>query len=213
MNSSNSTTNIDLPLQKRKQVQLAGAEYLAEDLLKAALPFGIEDWDQLEQVHNNFKGDFSNLRQAFEQGRKLRIDTSDNNNNVYLFLSTENEYEHVVIPTLVVVVPPPPPSLEIAIRTSRNDFKEIVPLKKMKMGWTQSCSQRRAALNRIEEGRFEQFPDCMLYVFNTLESNPVDQTRLVSDEQPKLEVEEAKVRRAVFENMKIYKFKFYTRNN
>ncbi|RXH82349.1 hypothetical protein DVH24_036690 [Malus domestica] len=92
-------------------VQPAGAEYLAEDLLKAALPFGIEDWDQLEQVHNNFEGDFSNLRQAFEQGRKLRIDTFDNNNNVYLFRSTENEYEHVVIPTLVAVVPPSPPSL------------------------------------------------------------------------------------------------------
>ena len=32
---SNSATNIDLPLQKRKRVQPAGAEYLAEDLLKA----------------------------------------------------------------------------------------------------------------------------------------------------------------------------------
>ncbi|KAM0992170.1 hypothetical protein ACFX2C_010446 [Malus domestica] len=179
---------------KRKQVQPPGAEYLEEDLLKAALPFGIEDWDQLEQVHNNFKGDFSNLRQAFEQGRKLRIDTFDNNNNVYLFRSTENEYEHVVIPTLVAVVPPSPPSL----RDSNPNIPKTILRK--------SCTQRRAALNRIEEGRFEQFPDCMLYVFNTLESNPVDQTRLESDEQLKLEVEEAKVRRAVFENMRIYKF-------
>ncbi|XP_009373996.1 protein HEAT INTOLERANT 4-like [Pyrus x bretschneideri] len=188
---SNSATNIDLPLQKRKWVQPAGAE----DLQKAASPFGIEDWDQLEQVHSNFKWDFPNLRQAFEQGLKLRIDTIDNNNNVCLFRSTENEYEHVVIPTLVAVVPPFSPSLRDSNPNEHpeNDFKETVALKKMKMGWIPyvkskhdiprtrifvlgcSCTQRRAALNRIEEGPFEQFPDCMLYVFNTLEFNPVDQ--------------------------------------
>nr|DAD21830.1 TPA_asm: hypothetical protein HUJ06_023293 [Nelumbo nucifera] len=105
-----------------------------EDLWQAAFPVGTE-WDQLDLL-NQYKWEFSNLENAFEEGGDLY------EKKVYLFGATEpqmvffkGEGKVVCIPTVVAVVSPFPPSDKIGINSVQREAEEIVPMKKMKMDW------------------------------------------------------------------------------
>ncbi|KAF7130307.1 hypothetical protein RHSIM_Rhsim10G0101500 [Rhododendron simsii] len=105
-----------------------------EDLWKQVFLVGTE-WNQLDQVYH-YKWKFSNLENAFEEGRELY------GQKVYLFGCTEpqlvlfnDEVKVTCIPVVVAVVSPFPPSDKIGIILVQREAEEIVPMKQMKMNW------------------------------------------------------------------------------
>ncbi|XP_010245862.1 PREDICTED: uncharacterized protein LOC104589299 [Nelumbo nucifera] len=166
-----------------------------EDLWQAAFPVGTE-WDQLDLL-NQYKWEFSNLENAFEEGGDLY------EKKVYLFGATEpqmvffkGEGKVVCIPTVVAVVSPFPPSDKIGINSVQREAEEIVPMKKMKMDWVPyiplenrdsqvdrlksqifilSCTQRRAALSHLKLERVKKFEYCLPYFYQPLKEDEFEQ--------------------------------------
>ncbi|KAF6175653.1 hypothetical protein GIB67_022655 [Kingdonia uniflora] len=196
---------------KRKRVAKAPAapkpepEYFVdkrnmEDLWKAVFPVGTE-WDQLDAVYQ-YKWNFSNLEDAFEESGKLY------GKKVYLFGCTEpqmvfpnGERKIVCIPVVVAVVSPFPPSDKIGINSVQREAEEIIPMKQMKMDWVPyiplefrdnqvdrlkshqifilGCTQRRAALRHLKIDRVKKFEYCLPYFYNPEQEDELDQSTVV----------------------------------
>ncbi|XP_058187774.1 protein HEAT INTOLERANT 4-like [Rhododendron vialii] len=170
-----------------------------EDLWKQVFPVGTE-WDQLDQVYQ-YKWNFSNLENAFEEGGELY------GQKVYLFGSTEpqlvffkNEGKVTCIPVVVAVVSPFPPSDKIGINSVQREAEEIVPMKQMKMDWVPyipledrdsqverlksqifilSCTQRRAGLRHLKLEHVKKFEYCLPYFYQPLQEDEFEQSTIV----------------------------------
>ncbi|KAJ7956898.1 ATP/GTP binding protein [Quillaja saponaria] len=165
-----------------------------EDLWKMTFPVGTE-WDQLDMVYE-YKWDFSNLENAFEEGGVLH------DKKVYLFGCTEpqlvpfkGENRLVCIPVVVAVVSPFPPSDKIGINSVQREREEIIPMKQMKMDWVPyipledrgsqvdrlksqifilSCTQRRAALKHLKIDRLKKYEYCLPYFYQPLKKDDLE---------------------------------------
>ncbi|KAF7143398.1 hypothetical protein RHSIM_Rhsim05G0107000 [Rhododendron simsii] len=134
-----------------------------EDLWKQVFPVGTE-WDQLDQVYQ-YKWNFSNLENAFEEGGELygqkvylfgcterekvaakllginRVHSSEDHSRHYTLdilpqlVFFKDEGKVTCIPVVVAVVSPFPPSDKIGINSVQREAEEIVPMKQMKMDW------------------------------------------------------------------------------
>ncbi|TKY60345.1 hypothetical protein E2542_SST17443 [Spatholobus suberectus] len=167
-----------------------------EDLWKETFPVGTE-WDQLDSVYQ-FKWDFSNLENAFEEGGVLY------GKKVYLFGCTEpqlvmfkGESKVVCIPVVVAVVSPFPPSDKIGINSVQREAEEIIPMKQMKMDWVPyipledrdsqvdrlksqifilSCTQRRSALKHLKLDRLKKYEYCLPYFYQPFKEDELEQS-------------------------------------
>ncbi|XP_044469977.1 protein HEAT INTOLERANT 4-like [Mangifera indica] len=167
-----------------------------EDLWKVAFPVGTE-WDQLDSVYQ-FKWDFSNLENAFEEGGKLHGE------KVYLFGCTEpqlvpykGENKLICIPVVVAVVSPFPPSDKIGINSVQREAEEIIPMKEMKMDWVPyiplekrdmqverlksqifilGCTQRRSALRHLKLDRLKKYEYCLPYFYQPFKEDEFEQS-------------------------------------
>ncbi|KAF8377239.1 hypothetical protein HHK36_030613 [Tetracentron sinense] len=157
-------------------------------------------WDQLDSVYQ-FKWNFSNLENAFEEGGELY------RKKVYLFGSTEpqlvffkGEGKVICIPVVVAVASPFPPSDKIGINSVQREAEEIVPMKQMKMDWVPyvplenrdsqvdrlksqifilSCTQRRAALRHLKLERIKKYEYCLPYFYQPLKEDELEQSTVV----------------------------------
>ncbi|EXB80823.1 hypothetical protein L484_020078 [Morus notabilis] len=147
-----------------------------EDLWKAAFPVGTE-WDQLDVLYQ-FKWDFSNLENAFEEGGKLY------GKKVFLFGCTEPQLvsvkgvnKIVCIPVVVAVVSPFPPSDKIGINSVQREAEEIIPMKQMKMDWVPYIPlENRAALKHLKIDRLKKFEYCLPYFYQPLKEDEIEQS-------------------------------------
>ncbi|KAG8383458.1 hypothetical protein BUALT_Bualt04G0015300 [Buddleja alternifolia] len=171
-----------------------------EDLWQQVFPVGTE-WDQLDMVYQ-YKWNFSNLEDAFEEGGELF------NKKVYLFGCTEPQLvsfqgqgKVTMIPVVVAVVSPFPPSDKIGIKSVQRETEEIVPMKQMKMDWVPyiplenresqverlkksqifilSCNQRRAGLKHLKIERVKKFEYCLPYFYQPLQEDELEQSTVV----------------------------------
>ncbi|KAL0448885.1 UNVERIFIED_CONTAM: protein HEAT INTOLERANT 4 [Sesamum latifolium] len=132
-----------------------------EDLWEQVFPVGTE-WDQLDMVYQ-YKWNFSNLEDAFEEGGELH------NKKVYLFGCTEPQLvsfqgqgKVTMIPVVVAVVSPFPPSDKIGIKSVQRETEEIVPMKQMKMDWVPYIPlEKRAGLKHLKIDRVKKFEYCL----------------------------------------------------
>ncbi|KAI3462017.1 hypothetical protein Pfo_018680 [Paulownia fortunei] len=171
-----------------------------EDLWQQVFPVGTE-WDQLDMVYQ-YKWNFSNLEDAFEEGGELY------NKKVYLFGCTEPQLvsfqgqgKVTMIPVVVAVVSPFPPSDKIGIKSVQRETEEILPMKQMKMDWIPyiplenresqverlknsqifilSCNQRRAGLKHLKLERVKKFEYCLPYFYQPLQEDELEQSTVV----------------------------------
>ncbi|KAF5960628.1 hypothetical protein HYC85_001837 [Camellia sinensis] len=175
------------------------AHLLREDLWQQVFPVGTE-WDQLDHVYQ-YKWNFSNLENAFEEGGELY------GQKVYLFGCTEpqlvffnGEGKVTCIPVVVAVASPFPPSDKIGINSVQREAEEIVPMKQMKMDWVPyipledrdsqverlasqifilSCTQRRAGLRHLKLERVKKFEYCLPYFYQPLTEDELEQSTIV----------------------------------
>ncbi|KAK1361678.1 protein HEAT INTOLERANT 4 [Heracleum sosnowskyi] len=170
-----------------------------EDLWQQVFPVGTE-WDQLDLVYQ-YKWNFSNLENAFEEGGEL------NGKKVYLFGCTEPQLvffggqgKVTVIPVVVAVESPFPPSDKIGINSVQREVEEIIPMKQMKMDWVPyislenrdsqverlksqifilSCTQRRAGLKQMKLDRVKKFEYCLPYFYQPFKEDELEQSTIV----------------------------------
>lgn len=170
-----------------------------EDLWQQVFPVGTE-WDQLDLVYQ-YKWDFSNLENAFEEGGELY------GKQVYLFGCTEPQLvffkgqgKVTVIPVVVAVESPFPPSDKIGINSVQREVEEIIPMKQMKMDWVPyiplenrdsqverlrsqifilSCTQRRAGLKQMKLDRVKKFEYCLPYFYQPFKEDELEQSTIV----------------------------------
>ncbi|GFQ01833.1 hypothetical protein PHJA_002327300 [Phtheirospermum japonicum] len=172
-----------------------------EDLWQQVFPVGTE-WDQLDMVYQ-YKWNFSNLEDAFEEGGELH------NKTVYLFGCTEpqlvtfqGQNKATMIPAVVAVMSPFPPSDKIGITSVQSETEEIVSMKQMKMDWVPyiplekrgsqverlkksqifilSCTQRRAGLQHMKLERIKKFEYCLPYFYNPFQEDEIEPITVVS---------------------------------
>ncbi|KAK9272711.1 hypothetical protein L1049_003088 [Liquidambar formosana] len=167
-----------------------------EDLWRQTFPVGTE-WDQLDTLYQ-YKWNFSNLENAFEEGGKLY------GQKAYLFGCTEpqlvpfrGENKVICIPVVVAVVSPFPPSDKIGINSVQREAEEIIPMKQMKMDWVPyipledrdsrvdrlksqiyilSCTQRRAALKHLKIDRVKKYEYCLPYFYQPFKEDELEQS-------------------------------------
>ncbi|XP_028755060.1 protein HEAT INTOLERANT 4-like [Neltuma alba] len=167
-----------------------------EDLWKETFPVGTE-WDQLDSVYQ-FKWNFSNLENAFDEGGALH------GKKVYLFGCTEpqlvpykGENKVICIPVVVAVVSPFPPSDKIGINSVQRESEEIIPMKQMKMDWVPyipledresqvdrvksqiyilRCTQRRSALKHLKLDRLKKYEYCLPYFYQPFKEDELEQS-------------------------------------
>ncbi|KAL7104482.1 hypothetical protein ACP275_08G247700 [Erythranthe tilingii] len=171
-----------------------------EDLWQQVFPVGTE-WDQLDMVYQ-YKWNFSNLEEAFEEGGELY------NKKVYLFGCTEPQLvsfqghaKVTMIPVVVAVVSPFPPSDKIGIKSVQRETEEILPMKQMKMDWVPyiplekresqverlkksqifilSCTQRRAGLKQLKIERVKKYEYCLPYFYHPFQEDETEQSTVV----------------------------------
>ncbi|GFY80300.1 hypothetical protein Acr_01g0001090 [Actinidia rufa] len=150
-----------------------------EDLWQQVFPVGTE-WDQLDLVYQ-YKWNFSNLENAFEEGGELH------GQNVYLFGCTEpqlvffkGEGKVTCIPVVVAVVSPFPPSDKIGINSVQREAEEIVPMKQMKMDWVPYIPlENRAGLRHMKIDRVKKFEYCLPYFYQPLQEDELEQSTIV----------------------------------
>ncbi|KAL8047250.1 hypothetical protein ABFX02_08G227800 [Erythranthe guttata] len=174
--------------------------FVQEDLWQQVFPVGTE-WDQLDMVYQ-YKWDFSNLEEAFEEGGELY------NKKVYLFGCTEPQLvsfqghaKVTMIPVVVAVVSPFPPSDKIGIKSVQRETEEILPMKQMKMDWVPyiplekresqverlkksqifilSCTQRRAGLKQLKIERVKKYEYCLPYFYHPFQEDETEQSTVV----------------------------------
>ncbi|KAK9048411.1 hypothetical protein SSX86_032626, partial [Deinandra increscens subsp. villosa] len=126
-----------------------------EDLWKQIFPIGTE-WEQLDLL-SEYKWNFSNLENAFEEGGVLH------EKKVYLFSVTEPQllfYEGqskvTCIPVVVAIVSPFPPSDKIGVNSVQRETEEILDMKQMKMDWVPyiPLGQRGSSVERLKSQIF-----------------------------------------------------------
>ncbi|WVZ22031.1 hypothetical protein V8G54_000575 [Vigna mungo] len=147
-----------------------------EDLWKETFPVGTE-WDQLDTVYQ-FKWDFSNLENAFEEGGVLY------EKKVYLFGCTEpqlvtfkGESKVVCVPAVVAVVSPFPPSDKIGINSVQREAEEIIPMKQMKMDWVPYIPlEDRSALKHLKLDRLKKYEYCLPYFYQPFKEDELEQS-------------------------------------
>ncbi|XP_019177289.1 PREDICTED: uncharacterized protein LOC109172566 isoform X2 [Ipomoea nil] len=166
-----------------------------EDLWQQVFPVGTE-WDQLDMVYQ-YKWNFSNLEEAFEEGGKLY------GKKVYLFGCTEpqlvsyqGQAKVSCIPVVVAVVSPFPPSDKIEINTVPWEAEEIVPMKQMKMDWIPyyrdsqverlksqifilGCTQRRAGLKHLKLEHVKKLEYSQPYFYHPFPEDELEQSTFV----------------------------------
>lgn len=170
-----------------------------EDLWKQVFPVGTE-WDQLDLL-SEYKWNFSNLEDAFEEGGVLH------GKKVYLFSCTEpqllffhGQSKVTCIPVVVAVVSPFPPSDKIGINSVQRESEEILDMKQMKMDWVPyiplgkrgssverlksqifilSCVQRRAGLKHLTLDRVKKFEYCLPYFYHPFKEDDTEQSTIV----------------------------------
>ncbi|KAI3767735.1 hypothetical protein L2E82_18108 [Cichorium intybus] len=170
-----------------------------EDLWKQVFPVGTE-WDQLDLL-SEYKWNFSNLEDAFEEGGVLH------GKKVYLFSCTEpqllffgGQSKVTCIPVVVAVVSPFPPSDKIGINSVQRESEEILDMKQMKMDWVPyiplgkrgssverlksqifilSCVQRRVALKHLKEEHVKKFEYCLPYFYHPFKEDETEQSTIV----------------------------------
>lgn len=170
-----------------------------EDLWQKVFPVGTE-WDQLDLVYQ-YKWNFSNLEEAFEEGGKLY------GKQVYLFGCTEpqlvsfkGESKIICIPVVTAVVSPFPPSDKIGINSVQREAEEIVPATQMKMDWYPyipwdnrgsqverfkphifilGCTQRRAGLPHLKLERVKKFEYCLPHFYQPFKEDEFEQSTIV----------------------------------
>ncbi|XP_024978797.1 protein HEAT INTOLERANT 4 [Cynara cardunculus var. scolymus] len=170
-----------------------------EDLWKQVFPVGTE-WDQLDLL-SEYKWNFSNLEEAFEEGGVLH------GKKVYLFSCTEpqllffqGQSKVTCIPVVVAVVSPFPPSDKIGINSVQRESEEILDMKQMKMDWVPyiplgkrgssverlksqifilSCVQRRAGLKHLKLDRVKKFEYCLPYFYHPFKEDETEQSTIV----------------------------------
>ncbi|XP_009787041.1 protein HEAT INTOLERANT 4 [Nicotiana tabacum] len=181
-----------------------GTEYFPdkrnlEDLWQEVFPVGTE-WDQIDMVYQ-YKWNFSNLEDAFEEGGELH------GKKVYLFGCTEPQLVYfqgqskvTCIPVVVAVVSPFPPSDKIGINSVQREAEEILPMKQMKMDWVPyiplenresqverlksqifilRCTQRRAGLKHLKLERVKKFEYCLPYFYQPFAEDELEQSTIV----------------------------------
>lgn len=170
-----------------------------EDLWQEVFPVGTE-WDQIDMVYQ-YKWNFSNLEDAFEEGGELH------GKKVYLFGCTEpqlvfyqGQSKVTCIPVVVAVVSPFPPSDKIGINSVQREAEEILPMKQMKMDWVPyiplekresqverlksqifilRCTQRRAGLKHLKLERVKKFEYCLPYFYQPFAEDEFEQSTIV----------------------------------
>ncbi|XP_009593330.1 protein HEAT INTOLERANT 4-like [Nicotiana tabacum] len=170
-----------------------------EDLWQEVFPVGTE-WDQIDMVYQ-YKWNFSNLEDAFEEGGELH------GKKVYLFGCTEpqlvffqGQSKVTCIPVVVAVVSPFPPSDKIGINSVQREAEEILPMKQMKMDWVPyiplenresqverlksqifilRCTQRRAGLKHLKLERVKKFEYCLPYFYQPFAEDELEQSTIV----------------------------------
>ncbi|CAN4106470.1 unnamed protein product [Withania somnifera] len=170
-----------------------------EDLWQEVFPVGTE-WDQIDMVYQ-YKWNFSNLEDAFEEGGELH------GKKVYLFGCTEpqlvffqGQSKVTCIPVVVAVVSPFPPSDKIGINSVQREAEEILPMKQMKMDWVPyiplekresqverlksqifilRCTQRRAGLKHLKLDRVKKFEYCLPYFYQPFAEDELEQSTIV----------------------------------
>ncbi|XP_015074048.1 protein HEAT INTOLERANT 4-like [Solanum pennellii] len=170
-----------------------------EDLWQEVFPVGTE-WDQIDMVYQ-YKWNFSNLEDAFEEGGELH------GQKVYLFGCTEpqllffqGQSKVTCIPVVVAVVSPFPPSDKIGINSVQREAEEILPMKQMKMDWVPyiplekresqverlksqifilRCTQRRAGLKHLKLERIKKFEYCLPYFYQPFAEDEIEQSTTV----------------------------------
>ncbi|KAL3339667.1 hypothetical protein AABB24_028329, partial [Solanum stoloniferum] len=170
-----------------------------EDLWQEVFPVGTE-WDQIDMVYQ-YKWNFSNLEDAFEEGGELH------GQKVYLFGCTEpqlvffqGQSKVTCIPVVVAVVSPFPPSDKIGINSVQREAEEILPMKQMKMDWVPyiplekresqverlksqifilRCTQRRAGLKHLKLERVKKFEYCLPYFYQPFAEDEFEQSTIV----------------------------------
>ncbi|THG10506.1 hypothetical protein TEA_012534 [Camellia sinensis var. sinensis] len=150
-----------------------------EDLWQQVFPVGTE-WDQLDHVYQ-YKWNFSNLENAFEEGGELY------GQKVYLFGCTEpqlvffnGEGKVTCIPVVVAVASPFPPSDKIGINSVQREAEEIVPMKQMKMDWVPYIPlEDRAGLRHLKLERVKKFEYCLPYFYQPLTEDELEQSTIV----------------------------------
>ncbi|KAI3669309.1 hypothetical protein L6452_40541 [Arctium lappa] len=170
-----------------------------EDLWKQVFPVGTE-WDQLDLL-SEYKWNFSNLENAFEEGGVLH------GKKVYLFSCTEpqllffqGQSKVTCIPVVVAIVSPFPPSDKIGINSVQRESEEILDMKQMKMDWVPyiplgkrgssverlksqifilSCVQRRAGLKHLKLDRVKKFEYCLPYFYHPFKEDETEQSTIV----------------------------------
>ncbi|KAI3776600.1 hypothetical protein L1987_46386 [Smallanthus sonchifolius] len=170
-----------------------------EDLWKQIFPVGTE-WDQLDLL-SEYKWNFSNLEDAFEEGGVLH------GKKVYLFSCTEpqllffhGQSKVTCIPVVVAIVSPFPPSDKIGINSVQRESEEIVDMKQMKMDWVPyfplgqrgssverlksqifilTCGQRRSGLKHLKLDRIKKFEYCLPYFYHPFKEDETEQSTIV----------------------------------
>ncbi|XP_019234252.1 PREDICTED: uncharacterized protein LOC109214761 [Nicotiana attenuata] len=170
-----------------------------EDLWQEVFPVGTE-WDQIDMVYQ-YKWNFSNLEDAFEEGGELH------GKKVYLFGCTEPQLVYfqgqskvTCIPVVVAVASPFPPSDKIGINSVQREAEEILPMKQMKMDWVPyiplenresqverlksqifilRCTQRRAGLKHLKLERVKKFEYCLPYFYQPFAEDELEQSTIV----------------------------------
>ncbi|KAL7604629.1 hypothetical protein Lser_V15G19363 [Lactuca serriola] len=166
-----------------------------EDLWKQVFPVGTE-WELLDLL-SEYKWNFSNLEDAFEEGGVLH------GKKVYLFSCTElgGKSGVILIPTVVAVVSPFPPSDKIGVNSVQREKEAILDMKRMKMDWVPyiplgkrgssverlksqifilSCVQRRAGLKQLDEYRVKDFEYCLPYFYHPFKDDETEQSTIVN---------------------------------
>ncbi|XP_055833257.1 protein HEAT INTOLERANT 4-like [Solanum dulcamara] len=189
---------------KRAKIVKPETEYFPdkrnlEDLWQEVFPVGTE-WDQIDMVYQ-YKWNFSNLEDAFEEGGELH------GQKVYLFGCTEpqlvffqGQSKVTCIPVVVAVVSPFPPSDKIGINSVQREAEEILPMKQMKMDWVPyiplekresqverlksqifilRCTQRRAGLKHLKLERVKKFEYCLPYFYQPFAEDEFEQSTIV----------------------------------
>ncbi|KAK9070227.1 hypothetical protein SSX86_010627 [Deinandra increscens subsp. villosa] len=170
-----------------------------EDLWKQIFPIGTE-WEQLDLL-SEYKWNFSNLENAFEEGGVLH------EKKVYLFSVTEPQllfYEGqskvTCIPVVVAIVSPFPPSDKIGVNSVQRETEEILDMKQMKMDWVPyiplgqrgssverlksqifilTCGQRRSGLKHLKLDRVKKFEYCLPYFYHPFREDETEQSTIV----------------------------------
>lgn len=208
------TATDDTPAKTKRHRKIQPAYY--EEIWQQIYLAGTE-WAQLDDVAK-IDWDFDHLDDAINEDGMLF------KKNVYLFGATEPQLVMMdekdtkgnvcPIPVIVAVVIDKPPSEFVALKSVQRTEEEIVPMKKLKMGWftvepdyksrsdksklcvhVLKCEQRRSRLKNMSEAKVHEYDYVLPYIFV-----PDKQEEIVVDTEVQVMAElEGQAKPVVFE--------------